>query len=308
MKTLCRKIFRQIPLLFVGVATLILWSCEQKELYPDLSPLKVRVDFDWNNAEGASPEGMTILFFPADGYSKEWRFDIEGRSGGEIEILPGLYHVLAYNSDLPGVNFIRIDSYDKYAGEVRNISDSICASTGILYSAHIDDVSLGIGSDNTQRLILLPDSLSVVYNVRLDSVSGSERIKTATAIVKGLARSVCLQSQRNSKETCSISAPLLLSREDRSVLQATATGFGNPDISDPRITLEVIITTAYGSYRKEVDVTGQVMESKNPRNVFIHISGLRIPAADDPSNPDGSPDVGIGVGVDGWRVIEIIYS
>ena len=50
------------------------------------------------------------------------------------------------------------------------------------------------------------------------------------------------------------------------------------------------------------------MNSKYVKDVNINIKGLDIPASDTPTNPDGNHGVGISVGVDGWQLIEIIYS
>lgn len=284
-----------------------LTACRQKDLVYSLEPMRVAVDFDWTYAEGADPEGMTILFFSADPDSQPWRFDIARRDGGDIEIMPGRYSVLAYNSDLPGVDFIDKDSFDRFSATVRSASDSLAAPSGMLYAANLPKVVIRNTFGSRQILTLTPDSLSTVYTIRLDSVTGTERIKTAKAVLKGLARSVCLRLNQNSTETCDIVAPLQISRPNRSVLETVTTGFGNPDIPDPAIALEVIVTTSHGTYKKSFDVTRQVMNSINPKNVYIHISGLDIPAADNPADPGGD-GVGIAVGVDGWQVVEITYS
>lgn len=286
----------------------VLTSCDQKDLaYPD-ETVNVVVDFDWQKAEGATPEGMTLLFFPADGTSKLWRFDLTGREGGEIELLSGAYNVLAYNNDLPGVGFTDIDSYNRYSATARSAGDSITSPTGMLYAAHISSVGIFNSDESGQVIILTPDSLSTVYHIRLDSVSGTERIKTANALIKGLARSVNLQLQHDSSETCALCAPLYISPDKQAVLETVTTGFGPPDIPDHRISLEVIVTTSHGKYSKSFDITDQVMNSINPKSVYINIKGLCIPAADTPPDPDDNPDVGISVGVDGWQLIEINYS
>lgn len=299
---------RLIPLLILALwAAGKFTACRQKELLYTGEPTKVMVDFDWQKAEGADPEGMTLIFFPADESSQLWRFDIPGRDGGEVELLSGRYRVLAYNSDLPGIGFTDTDSYNEYSAIALNKNDSIASPTGMLYAAHLSTALVFNTEGCTPVISLSPDSLSTVYHIRLDSVSGTERIKTATAVLKGVARSVCLRLQCNSAEYCSVSAPLLISQERRSILETVITGFGNPDIPEPRMDLEVTVTTSHGKYRKTFNVTDQVMNSKYARNVDINITGLDIPAADTPVTPGGD-DVGISVGVDGWQVIEIIYS
>lgn len=295
---------------YVGLTMWALWvltGCIEKDLIYYLEPMQVGIEFDWRNAENADPEGMTLLFFPVEDGTQPWRFDIRGRNGGDIEILPGCYRVLAFNNDLPGVDFTDKDSFDGFSAVVRSVGDTLAAPTGVLYAADIMETTIHNTHGKRQILTLTPDSLSTVYHIRLDSVSGTERIKTAKAVLKGLARSVCLQLKCNSKECCNVAAPLHISESDRSVLETEITGFGNPDIPMPRIGLDVTVTTSHGIYKKSFDVTEQVMNCKYKRNVNISITGLDIPTADTPVNPGGD-DVGISVGVDGWQVIEVIYS
>lgn len=303
----------RIPTL-ISILILMVWggsvltSCSQRDLVYTGETVKVVVDFDWQKAEGAAPEGMTLLFFPADGTSKLWRFDLPGREGGEIELLSGAYNVLAYNNDLPGIGFTDIESYNRYSATARSAGDSITSPTGMLYAAHISSAGIFNSDESGPVITLTPDSLSTVYHIRLDSVSGTERIKTANALIKGLARSVNLQLQHNSSETCVLSAPLYISPDKQAILETVTTGFGPPDIADQKISLEVIVTTSHGKYSKSFDITNQVMNSINSKSVYINIKGLCIPAADTPSDSDDNQDVGISVGVDGWQLIEINYS
>ena len=296
-----------IAILTVWVGSLMS-SCSQKDLVYDSDPVKVMVDFDWIDASGASPEGMTVLFFPADENSQIWRFDIADRNGGEIELLSGIYNVIAFNNDLPGVEFSNTDSFDRFSASSRNINDSVTSQTGMLYAASLKATALYPDIRKELRICMTPDSLATDYHISLDSVSGTQRIKTATAILKGLARSVCLQLKCNSEQTCCVSAPLHIDPYCQSRLETVATGFGNPDIPDPKINMEIIVTTSHGKYSKTFDVTDQIMNSMHPKDVYINIKGLDIPESDDPTNPDGNPDVGISVGVDGWQLIEIFYS
>lgn len=283
-------------------------SCSQKDLVNGLNMLKVSVEFDWTNASNADPEGMTVLFFPADTESQIWRFDIQGRDGGEVELLPGTYNVLTFNNDLPGIEFTNQDNFELFSAIGRSINDSVTSPTGMLYAANRQTVKIFNTNGKRHIIKLMPDSLSTVYHIRLDSVSGTERIKTASALIKGLARSVCLQLECNSKDSCCVSAPLYIDPDCHTRLQTVTTGFGNPDIPHPKILLEVIATTSHAKYSKSFDVTEQVMNSKSPKDVYIVIEGLDIPAADPPTDPDGNTNVGISVGVDGWQLIEIIYS
>lgn len=292
----------------MGCMVLLVSSCTEKDIVYGGEPVKAMVEFDWTDAPEANPEGMTLVLFPADGNSKLWHFDIQGREGGEIELLSGVYNIVAFNNDLPGVEFTNAENFDLFSASARSKGDLSTSPTGMLYSATIVGKGLFPKVKHTMTIKMKPVSLSTVYHISLDSVSGTQRIKTATAIVKGLARSVCLSRQCNSTDTCCMSAPLHIAPYSPDRLETITTGFGNPDTSDPQIYLDVVVTTSHGKYSKTFNVTDQVMNSKHPKDVYINIKGLDIPEADTPINPDDNDGVGISVGVDGWQLIEIIYS
>ena len=162
-----------MPVAFLTMlAAALLASCRQKDIVSPDEMIRLMVDFNWRNAYEAEPEGMTVLFFPADGDSPSWRFDIPGR-GGEVELFPGLYRVLAYNNDLPGVVMANTDSYDICEATVRMMSDTLSHCTGMLYGASLSSVAIGRGHGRLQAIRLTPDSLATVYHIRVDSVTVS---------------------------------------------------------------------------------------------------------------------------------------
>ncbi|MDE6561265.1 MAG: DUF5119 domain-containing protein, partial [Muribaculaceae bacterium] len=249
MKNARASIMSRIPILILTVWTAILAaSCTEKDIVFDGENINVIVEFDWQEATEANPEGMTLILFPADGKSKSWRFDISGRDGGQIELLSGIYNVLVFNNDLPGIEFTNTDDYNLFSANARNISDSLTSPTGMLYSAALSDVALFPTEDAPQVIRMKPDPLSTAYHITIDSVSGTQRIRTAYAVMRGIARSVCLCLQCNSTDTCSISTPMHIAQGRPDRLETVATGFGNPDIVDPKIFLDVIVTTSHGKY------------------------------------------------------------
>ena len=295
-------------LILMGWMVLLVCSCTEKDLVYGGEPVRAMVEFDWTDAPEANPEGMTLLLFPADRSSQLWRFDIKGCKGGEIELLSGVYNVIAFNNDLPGVEFTNTENFDLFSASARNSGNSSTSPTGMLYSATLTGKGLFPDKKHTLTIKMMPKALSTVYHISLDSVSGTQRIKTATAIVRGLARSVCLSRQCNSSDTCCLSAPLHIAPDCPERLETITTGFGNPDTADPQIYLDIVVTTSHGKYSKTFDVTDQIMNSQHPKDVYIYIKGLDIPEADTPINPDDNDGVGISVGVDGWQLIEITYS
>lgn len=315
------QLFRLFMLLSITAALfcmMVFSSCVHKDIeWPSTTHLSV--EFDWGRASGAEVDGMTLYFFPADSHSKLWRFDIAGGKGGPLELPPGHYSLIAVNNDLRGVTFSGTDSYSLLQANARPYAaDTLTLSTGMLYAASFPSVRVGYSgvdyTDSSGRNVTspegiiraFPDSLATVYHIRIDSVSGAERIRSARAVLCGVAASVAISSCANSSASCAADFAIPLTGGATSTTLTTSeAAFGVPDIPTPQFTLRIVVTTAHAVYEKNFDVTGQVLNSGNNRNVYIHISGINIPAADSPS---GDPDVGINVGVDGWQVIEITYS
>ena len=216
MKNIISTILSRLPILTLMVWTAFLAvSCAEKELVFGGEDISVKIDFDWENASAANPKGMTLIFFPADKGSLSWKFDITERDGGDIELLSGVYNILAFNNDLPGLAFTNTDSFDLFSATPRSIADTLKSPTGMLYSAVLTEVALFKSDDSPKIIRMKPDSLSTVYHITIDSVSGTQRIKTANAVVKGIARSVCLRLQCNSADSCCMSAPLHIAPDVR---------------------------------------------------------------------------------------------
>ncbi len=80
---------------------LCLTSCEYKDLCYDHNHwTAVRVTFDWVNDPDADPQGMTVLFYNEDNSAAEpTRYDLPGRDGGTVRLIPGTWSAMAYNYD-----------------------------------------------------------------------------------------------------------------------------------------------------------------------------------------------------------------
>ncbi len=119
-----------------------LTGCDHKDiLYPDSGMHQLRVMFMWEHAPEASPEGMTIYFFPQDKQGKIWRYDIAGTNGGAVELPTGTYSLLAYNNDLPGITVSDLTSLSESTATART-TNGISSGTGKLYTAVIGHVEV----------------------------------------------------------------------------------------------------------------------------------------------------------------------
>ncbi len=103
---------RAIQLMAFAVSAILLTSCTHKELcniHPHIK--KVRIEFDWQDAPDADPEGMCVYFYPESG-GHPYRFDFRGLDGGEVELQVGEYRILCYNNDTESVLFRNQERYD----------------------------------------------------------------------------------------------------------------------------------------------------------------------------------------------------
>ena len=296
-----------------ALALLAAAGCDHKHIVcPGDVPRSVSVLFSWENAPAAAPAGMSLYFFPADGESKFWRFDIAGKEGGPVEIPTGRYRLIAVNNDLRGVTFNSATDYDAFCASAPGAPGGRVMPTGMLYAATVEYLEVtmcGVSYRDPQGAIkdcpygivrCAPDSSSVIYTVILKDVKGLEHLRSAQASLSGLAPRF-FPAQRRAEGSPVATAPFQLRREG-TALSGLTSGFG-PLAGKPSYTLDIYVTRADGTQaRKTLDVTSQVLNYGDKRRVYIVIEGLEIPAGDVPPGPG---DIGINVGVDGWTAVNI---
>lgn len=304
------SLFSYLILLLLGC----MWgSCNQKDLlFPD-EMCKVDIRFLWDRVENASPEGMTLLFYPLEEMGEFWRFEVSGKDGGIMEIPWGTYTLVAVNNDLPGV-LLKDMPYSSASLTALDLprSQTFASQVGIVYEEKVDDLKIMPGEvsytcDNGEVAVsssatveCYPDSVSTVYHIIIDGVEGIERVKSVEGVFEGCARGILLSSQAPLEPSVATQFSLEIDR-DKDALTGTTTGFpDNRTVATYSLTLRLRYY-AGGGYEKSFDVTSQVKNSFYPHNVFIFIKGLSLP-----EEPTIEPDeVGMKVDVDGWKVIEI---
>lgn len=302
-----------VVLLLLGC---VLGGCNQKDLlFPD-EMCKVEVCFVWDKAEGATPDGMTLLFYPEGDKGEFWRFEISGRNGGPVEIPWGTYTMVAVNNDLPGV-VLKDMPYSSASLTAADLprSQTYASQVGIVYEAKVEHLTImpdGVNyisgrdclvSSHLPEVVCYPDTVSTVYNVIIDGVEGIERVKSVEAIFEGSARGILISSQKSLEPSVATQFILDIDNE-KSRFSGYTTGFPNDSSS---ATYGLTLRLAYyegGGYEKYIDVTEQVENSLSVNNVYITIHGLALP-----EEPTIEPDeVGMKVDVDGWNVIDINFD
>ncbi len=307
----CASLLTCMLLLLVGCTQLV--GCTHKDLvYPNQGLRKVDIRFLWDNAQHASPEGMTLLFYPLD-EGEFWRFEISGKNGGIVEIPEGAYTMIAVNNDLSGITITDMP-YELASINVKEMprSQTYAGPTGMVYLGKVDNLKLtskGVSYLNSEGSNVLtgmsvvdcyPDSTSTVCNVIAADIAGMEHVESASAIIEGFAPGLSLSSMK--PLTSSVSVPFDLETDvEGASFTGSTTGFlSDHSSASYQLTFHVVYHNG-GAYEKTYDVTDQVVNYFYQHNVYIIIRGMALP-----EEPTIKPDeVGIKVDVDGWRVVDV---
>lgn len=304
--------------MFIITLTLVMTciSCNQKGMCYDDEDLNrdaiVEVNFLWDDADRINIEGMSTFFYPHDSDGKIWDFEIAGKNGGLISVPRGRYTVVAINNDSPGVDISFGPTPSSVAINARYYDDKTLRPSGMIYGG-IADTNVfnptefnGCDQCSTtpqQTITIYPDSLTVVYNVRLTDISQPDRIESMQASLSGLAVTMDLAGRRIASPTAAVlNIPIEKdTREDE--MFGKSTGLGTPSES-PHFTLTLyakLSDSAKTAKSITFDVTDQILNAEDPHNIFITLSGINFV---DPE-PDDDVDVGMDVDVDGWSIITI---
>lgn len=306
-----RIVFAILPI------ALLLAACTQKDLvYPGIDK-KVEVRFNWENAPDANPEGMSLIFYPADSESKLWRFEIAGREGGTIEIPQGNYHLLAVNNDVRNVEYLDTDNLYGISANIPVKNDEAQPVGGMIYTGIIFDITVGpcgvryslpgggIKECQAGLIRCSPVPVCTKYHLVVNGVEHANTIYRAYCTVAGLPASISLMDKTTSGNSITIKAPLGKSSKATDLVSEY---FAFPPYADNSpVYADIIFTDGRDHFwRHQFDVTDQVVNAPDINDIYIYVSASDFPGFENPIDPGG--DGGIDVGVDGWNEINIDIS
>ena len=307
---------RWLMMIAAAVAT---WGCDNKEIMSGSREMcRIDVRFLWDNAQGAAPEGMTLLLYPQTAGSSFWRYEIAGREGGLIEVEQGAYMLIAVNNDLPGIELRNEPEKSVEAVTRPSASDPGYAdATGMLYEGLIASLAVtpegvsyrgadGCAVRNREGIVeCSPDSVSTVLTVILTGAEGMERVRALEAIFDGCSRGIALASGTPLADTVATAFGM-----NTDAAAGTARGSTTLFLCDKEEAPAMLrLRARYADGRileKKTDISQAIKNHPHKRNVEIIIKGMNFPEM--PQGGDADTDsLGINVGIDGWNVIEINY-
>lgn len=312
-------------------------SCTHKDLciiHPHGTA--VRVEFNWEYAQEADPDGMCVFFYPVDG-GDPLRYDFTGTTGGNIEIRVGEYMVMCYNNDTEGVLFRNKNEFCCHEAYTRegNIFETIYGNgyasamtresteervvicPDMMWGSLATEVKIteeGISyicsttkgdsermANDEHVITLYPSELTCIYTYEIRNVKNLKHATQMCATISGMAGGVNLSTQELHSE--SITLPLEASFDRVSTISGQFITFGHHEENNDPHRMELYVwmddgqKLLYGSEGGKFDVTDQVHNAPNKRRVHIVIDGLDLPQPIENGH-------GFKPTVDDWDVVE----
>lgn len=286
-------------LLMISLFSLILLpSCHHKEFcWHHPHSKSVRVEFDWQNAPDADPEGMCVFFYPiGDTDAPIRRFDFAGNKGGEIVIQSGYYRVICYNNDTEVVNFRNVNSYELHEAFTRDCNlfepiygnganyapradgteeERVVLTPDMMWNYSVEYVDLSDASKN-YVITLYPKEPTCVYSYEVRNVKNIKHTTQMCGSLSGMAPSMRLADDMLSSECVTI--PFGASSDGKSSITGRFLTFGhNTSNEQPHILVLYVWFVDGSKYYYSFDVTEQVHNAPNPRRVHLIIDGLEFP-------------------------------
>ena len=337
-----RYFFHLTSYLFLLTATLFfLTSCEYKELCYDHSHwAEVRVVFDWTGnvtKSSLAPEvagaGMTVLFYNMEQPGAEpIRYDLPGRQGGTVRLLPGTYRALAYNYDTETIlyrgmedisaleAYTRVSSIEEgtqlsrsgmpRATQTENEPvilepDPLWGASSEAFTLMLDEKDVN-GTIPTTVITMHPTSRVYEVTVNIHNVPNLQYTSQIGGALSGLAPSVWMESAEVGEGA--VTEAFTAAVVDEQTLQMHFRIFGHcphlkeGDANSHQLTVYAILADGSKWYYI-VDVTDQMHGTvpdpdHDDHTIDIEVDGLPIPKP----IVNGS---GFQPTIDGWQGIEI---
>lgn len=307
-----------------AVVSLALMSCRHKPLY--VAPQggdSMEIVFDWLYAPDANPTSVAAYLFPTDDNPQAvggLRYVFAGRDGGTVRIPYGDYIAVGMNADnndwvvlsnSGDPDNIYLSTMDADLLEGRSIpthmmpryeaarQERVAKAPDMLWTDHVEGVRL-TPSPAKKRVTLYPEERICRYYVDVLDVSNIEATDggVVDATISGLAEGI--MAGHDLASDTPVTMPLVLrGGVSPNTLHGMTYTFGDTPVScNSHILTLYMILEDNTKWAYSFDVTDQVDNAPNPRNVHIVVRGLELPAP-------GKAPAGLMPDVNDWQAVYI---
>ncbi len=306
---------------FAVFLTVLFASCTHKELCFDHSHIvDLKVVIDWSHAPEASPATMSLYMYPVDG-GEGFRFEFPDRKGGTIRIPIGEYRGFCINSDTEVIRYRNTDAFDTFELITRPTTsvmglfnlglttsstapraegtedEQVAFSPDPVWSDRVEGIVL-TELNAPQTITLYPESAVCNYSVEIRNAENLKYVSGVGGSLSGLTEGYLPGIDGLGPDRVTVPFDADISLEDGLLTGAFRT-FGHCyEMSiDHKLVIYAVMSDGNKRYYT-FDVTDQVHNAPDQRNVHIIIDGLPLPK---PITNGG----GFHPEVDDWESIEI---
>lgn len=327
-------------LLGVVMGLVGLAGCRHKELLdmPGEERGRIFLRFDWsgcrlNDGSEPVPSAMIVYFYPVDsqrmstGEALVHRFELAGSKGGEVSLPAGRYNVMAFNADPAHVYMTGEDSQLSIrcmTGRItvqarRSDSQPLHYSPGYVWRGWEEEVVVDDpchrGKD--QHIAIRMEELFRRYRFEVHDVENISSVRAISTEIDGMAPgewmldgAPCGEAAGLAVEKTYIEGNMIHGNlhtfgpawETVEAKVAEGSDWSSEELRN-KLVLKILLVD---NQRVEYifDVTDQIVNAPDRKNVLIKIQGLSLPVAE----PQEPIQGGIQVGVDDWNTIVIDFT
>lgn len=311
---------RHFQILFLLIVSLMLLAsgCVHKDLRDEITvkpSWKVQVVFDWQKVPVVNAQNMALYIYPEkDEVIRHWFSNIDG---GEIKLHAGGFTAVCHNNDYTYDLFVRNehahDEIELYTEEISTLEgqgistrsiprapgteeEPIRATPPLCYGTHERNITI-LDSIDLQTITLYPEELICRYTVEVYDV---ENLKSADIRIDGSLSSLAggyLPGKLSATGDAVTHSFTLGADVKQRTLTSHFMTFGVPDGETlPHMLSIYVLTKSSTGQQFTFDVSDQVNNAPDPRNVVIRVGGITMP--DMPDAPPDPSDSGNGITVD----------
>lgn len=295
--------------LFILLGLFLLSSCQYKELCYDHNHwVNVNVIYDWSQSKAdfksEAVSGMSILFYSKK--SEPVRYDLAGRNGGTVRLLPGTFVPLSYNNDTETILLRGTDRIETAEAYTRNSSmtegtrlltkasfprakgtedEPIILEPDMLWAGSGAPETLNIGDEDHSMTLVMKQRVTEI-TVTIYNVPNLQYTGQFGGSLSGLSPSVNLLTGELSEDCATQAFPITV--KDATTLEMTFRIFGHCPheeegvIEQHQLTIYAVLADGSQWYytknvTEEMHTPAQQQQEEEIHEIHIELEDLPVP-------------------------------
>ena len=297
-------------LIYILLSFIFLNGCKNKHICPECEVNKVlMIEFDWKDVDQI-PEGMRVLFYNDKG-DLAYSFNVSS-AGERIWVKSGVYTVFCHNNDTEYVNWRgqshenTLEAYTRngtieedHTRATSSEDEQIVVQPDFLCGDVRRNVLIPIHFEGVRVILLTPQDLLDHYTYEISNIVNLKAVTKIRCTLTGISGTLFPCKPENQLTPTTIPFMGNVSVDNKGMVEGEMQNFGYIKNSDVKNYLTTYLWRPGGNVKATYDVTDQLRNAPDPRNVNIVIhTTITIP------DEIGNDDEGLDPTVEDWIDIE----